>query len=77
MAVAKSLAATCCPVAGEAELSAGALEEQALTPVAATIAVMASTAAASLRDHDRVGFVRMLLAPSVEKRGIRGPGGRP
>jgi hypothetical protein len=63
MAVAKSLAATCCPVAGEAELLVGALDEQALTPVAAVSAVMASAAAASLRDHDRVGFIRMLLAP--------------
>jgi hypothetical protein len=40
-----------------------ALEEHALTPVTAAIAVMASAAAASLRDHDRVGFIRMLLAP--------------
>jgi hypothetical protein len=67
MAVEKSLAATCCPVAGVLELLAGASDEQALTPVTATIADSASAAAASLRDHDRVGWIGIVLAPLMEK----------
>jgi hypothetical protein len=55
MAVEKSLAATCCPVAGEVVRPVGVLDEQALTPVVVATATMASAAAAIRRDHLRVG----------------------
>jgi hypothetical protein len=66
MAVEKSLAATCCPVAGEDELLAGALDAQALTPAAT-----ARAAAAIRRGHNRGGRIRMLLAPCLGRRGCR------
>src|SRR5665647_1298406 len=65
MAVAKSLAAMCWPVAGEVELLVGALDEQAVTPVTAATA---NAAAATRRVHDRVGCIRMLLTPCGEGR---------
>jgi len=68
MAAEKSLAATCCPVAGEDEVLAGALDVQALTPV---IAATARAAAAIRRGHNRVVRIRMLLAPCVGRRGCR------
>src|SRR5665647_1809939 len=69
MAVENSLAATCCPVAGEVVLPADVLDEQALTPVVVATATMASAAAAIRRDHLRVGCIRMRFAPSV-RRGV-------
>jgi len=46
MAVEKSLAAICCPVAGEVVPPIEVLDEQALTPVAVATATTASAAAA-------------------------------
>jgi hypothetical protein len=50
----------CAPLADDAELLAGALDEQALIPV---IAATARAPAAIRRDQNRVWCIRMLLAP--------------
>src|ERR1035437_8913745 len=49
MAVEKSLAVMCCPVAGDVVLPADLLDEQALTPAVVATATMASAAAAIQR----------------------------
>ena len=63
----KSVAATCCPVAGEVELLSGALDEQALTPV---VAATANAAAAIKRNQDRVGVHSHAFGSLGEQRGI-------
>jgi hypothetical protein len=63
MAVEKSLAAICWPVADEAGLLAGVSDEQALIPV---IAATVRAAAAIRRDQDRVGWICMLLLQNGE-----------
>src|SRR5674476_276053 len=67
MAVEKSLAAICCPVAGEVVPPADLLEEQALTPAVVATATMASAAAAIQRTMIGWGCVRMLPAPCVDQ----------
>jgi hypothetical protein len=63
MAVEKSLAAICWPVADEAGLLAGGADEQALIAV---IAATARAAAAIRRDQDRVESICMLLLQNGE-----------
>jgi hypothetical protein len=67
----------CAPLAGEAELLAGALDEQALIPVIAAIAEMTRAAADIRRYQDRVGSMCMLLSPCSERTDIRVVGGPP